>query len=136
MKTYHELISLPTYAERLRYLQLSAKVGAETFGRDRILNQALYHSSEWRRLKDQIILRDQGCDLAVPGLFVFDRVYIHHINPVTKEDIIERRENVLDPENLISCSFATHQMIHFGFEKPTEFTERMPNDTAPWKVAR
>lgn len=136
MKTYQELISFPTYAERLMYLKLSSKIGAETFGDDRFLNQVLYHSPEWKRTKDMIILRDNGCDLGINGLQIFDRIYIHHINPVTKEDILNRDIKVFDPENLICCSFDTHQRIHFGLERYAPLVERTPNDTAPWKVAR
>lgn len=134
MKCYSELILLPTFAERLDYLSTAQKVCEATFGDDRYLNQILYHTSEWRRIRNIVISRDNGCDLAIPDLPIFDRIYIHHIVPVTKEDIVNRARLVLDPENLISVSFNTHQLIHYGVksDKLPIMAERKPNDTCPW----
>ena len=135
MKTYEELISLPTYAERLDYLSLAGKPGAETFGDDRYLNQMLYHNPEWRRIRKYVISRDRGCDMAHSDFPLLDRVYIHHINPITPEDIINRSNKVFDMNNLISVSFDTHQKIHYGVksENLKEPVTRTKNDTCPWK---
>lgn len=134
MKCYNELILLPTFAERLDYLSTAQKVCEATFGDDRYLNQILYHTSEWRRIRNIVISRDNGCDLAISDLPIFDRIYIHHIIPVTKEDIVNRARLVLDPENLISVSFNTHQLIHYGVksDRLPIMAERKPNDTCPW----
>ena len=134
MKSYSELILLPTFAERLDYLSKAQKVGEATFGEDRYLNQILYHTSEWRRVRNLVISRDNGCDLGIPDLPIFDRIYIHHIVPVTAEDIINRTRLVLDPDNLISVSFNTHQLIHYGVksDKLPIMAERKPGDTCPW----
>lgn len=137
MKTYSTVISLPTFDERFRYLQLPGSVGSETFGCHRYLNQVLYNSKEWRTFRHQIIIRDNGCDLAdaehpIQG----SRILIHHLNPITKEDIVNRDPKVFDPENVICVSFDTHQAIHYGNEKYLELNkvvERKPNDTCPWR---
>lgn len=134
-RSYSEMIKLPTFAERLDYLSLVGKVGSETFGDDRYLNQLLYHNSEWRRIRNYVISRDNGCDLGILDLPIFDRVYVHHINPITAADIVNRSSKVFDLENLICVSFDTHQMIHYGVgsDKIKQVTVRSKNDTCPWK---
>ena len=136
IKTYSELISLPTFEERFRYLKLSGNVGEETFGNMRYLNQFLYSSPEWRHLRDQIIIRDNGCDLGMEGYDIFGKVIIHHLEPITVNDVISGNPKVFDPENLICTSHTTHNAIHYGDENliigaPIERTE---NDTCPWKM--
>ena len=137
MKTYTELITLPTFEERYQYCKLKAGVGDATFADQRYLNQVLYSSPEWRRVRRDVIARDEGCDLAHPDRPIVKKIYIHHLNPITIEDILKRRESIFDPENLICVSFDTHQAIHYGDEKlliPSKPTERTPNDTCPWKI--
>lgn len=135
IRTYQEVIKLPTFAERLDLLTLSGRVGAETFGNNRPLNQLLYHDPEWRRIRKFVISRDNGCDLAHSEFPIFDRVYVHHINPITEEDILNRSHKVFDMENLISVSFNTHQMIHYGLQANQVKTPiiRTEHDTCPWK---
>lgn len=135
IKTYSELIELPTFEERFDYLQLKGIVGQETFGFDRYLNQILYNSKEWKHLRNEIIVRDNGCDLALEGFEIHGRILIHHINPITIDDVIKRREMVFDPENLICVTHNTHNAIHYG-DKSLLITgpiERRANDTCPWK---
>ena len=135
IRTYSELIQLPTFEERFKYLQLNGTVGKETFGYDRYLNQLFYNSSHWRKRRDDIIKRDLGCDLAVVGFELQDRVYIHHMNPIRIDDLLEQSEYLMEPEYLICTSFNTHQAIHYGDESLLVGTliERTPNDTCPWK---
>lgn len=135
MRTYSELITIPTFEERFKYLQLNGEVGQDTFGFDRYLNQVFYRSPEWRRVRDQVIVRDNGCDLAHPEHEIFGRITIHHMNPVSLRDIEERNEDILNPEYLISTTHATHNAIHYGDESllPRDPVERRPNDTCPWK---
>ena len=135
MKTYSELITLPTFNERLAYLATASKVGKATFGEDRQLNQILYHNSEWKRIRNYVISRDRGCDMALSDFPIYDKIYIHHINPITKEDILNRSRNVFDLENLISVSFDTHQLIHYGVSSKNlqDPVIRTKNDTTPWK---
>lgn len=135
IKTYSELITLPTFEERFEYLQLKGTVGQETFGFDRYLNQILYNSKEWKHLRNEIIVRDNGCDLALEGFEIHGRILIHHINPITIDDVIKRREMVFDPENLICVTHNTHNAIHYG-DKSLLITgpiKRRANDTCPWK---
>lgn len=134
-RTYSELIQLPTFEERYNYLRLDGKLGEETFGVDRWINQMLYRSFEWRRLRYQIIARDAGCDLAVEGLEIPGKIIVHHMNPIDVQDIMHSSDNVLDPESLICTSLETHNAIHYGFMyKPEDMpAERTPNDTCPWK---
>lgn len=133
LKRYSELITFPTFEERLNYLRLSNQVGYETFGFDRYLNQNLYHSDIWKRLRNEIILRDNGCDLAIDGFTIFGKVIIHHLNPLTKDDIILGSSKVLDPENLVCVSYDTHNAIHYGSEpRSYSFVERKENDTCLW----
>ena len=135
MKTYSELISKPTFAERLDYLSSSSKVGDTTFGEDRYLNQLLYHDPEWRRIRNYVISRDRGCDMAHSDFPILDRVYVHHINPITPEDILNRSSKVFDLDNLVAVSFDTHQMIHYGVQSDRlkSPTVRTKNDTCPWR---
>lgn len=132
---YRELLQLPTFEERFNYLRLNGKVGIETFGFDRWINQRLYKSLEWKQLRNKIIVRDEGCDLAFPTMPCFGRAIVHHINPISEEDLINGDDSIFDPENLILCSLQTHNAIHYG--DPTilrqDLIERRPNDTCPWK---
>ncbi len=135
-RTYSKLIKMDSFIERYRYLKLTGNVGEETFGSDRYLNQMFYRTSEWLDLRKYIILRDKGCDLATPGMEISGKIYIHHMNPISKKDIAYKTEFLLDPENLVCCSFNTHQAIHYGDEHllpQIDFVERKPNDTVPWK---
>lgn len=133
--SYSELITLPTFTERYRYLRKSGIVGEETFGSHRYLNQILYTSPEWRSVRNHVIIRDNGCDLGMKGHEIRDRVYIHHINPITEDDILNRTPALFDMENLICVSFNTHQAIHYGDESLLpiiSFNERTPGDTKLW----
>lgn len=135
IKTYSELIKLPTFEERYQYLRLSGSVGEETFGFDRYLNQVFYRSQKWKSLRDHIIVRDNGCDLAVEGYEIYGRIIIHHINPITITDIERESDYLLDPEFLICTTHNTHNAIHYGDEKLliTAPIERRKNDTCPWR---
>ena len=136
MRTYTELLTLPTIKERYNYLRLGGSVGVVTFGGDRVFNQRFYESKKWRDVRRQVIIRDNGCDLGVPGYDLGDHITIHHMNPITREDIRnEEWEYLTDPEYLISCSYLTHQAIHFGDQSllPKVPIERKPNDTCPWR---
>lgn len=135
IKTYSELITLPTYEERFNYLKLEGVVGEMTFGFDRYLNQKLYTSQEWKTVRNQVIVRDNGCDLACEGYEIYGKILIHHINPIMVEDIINRNPIIFDLENLISTTHNTHNAIHYGDENllikgPIERTK---NDTIPWR---
>lgn len=134
-KSYSELQKLKTFEERFNYLKLSGTVGKETFGYDRILNQMLYKSPKWRRTRDKVIIRDNGCDLGVEGRNIYGRIIVHHINPITVEDILNERPEVYDPEYLISTSDLTHNAIHYSDENilVKDPVERTKNDTCPWK---
>lgn len=135
IRTYSELITLPTFEERFQYLKLNGQVGKSTFGFDRHLNQLFYKSDEWLRLRDQIIIRDNGCDLGVEGREIHGRILIHHMNPIRKEDILNRSRYLLDPEFLICTVKRTHDAIHYGDENLllTIPKERRKNDTCPWR---
>lgn len=134
-KTYSELIKLETYEERVKYLQTGSIVGDQTFGSHRVLNQRFYQTPEWRTIRRNIIIRDNGCDLGLEDCPIFGTCYIHHLNPITSEDILNRDPKLFDPENLICVTFDTHQLIHYGIEpRSRNPTERTPNDTCPWKV--
>lgn len=138
MKTYLELIKMDSFIERFEYLKLSGSLGAETFGADRYLNQMFYRSSEWKRLRNEIIVRDHGCDLGVPGCEINNQtIIIHHMNPITIEDIINNPTIALDPDYLITTSHKTHNAIHYGnfmeIKDGYSFCERSPFDTCPWK---
>lgn len=135
IKTYSELIQLDSFADRYSYLRIGDAVGRETFGYDRYLNQILYTSDEWRNLRRDIIVRDNGCDLGVDGFEIYGKILIHHINPITVEDVLRRAEKVFDPENLISTTLNTHNAIHYGDESLLLLLpiERTKNDTCPWR---
>lgn len=135
-KTYSELIKLPTFEERFRYLKLNGVIGEETFGFDRYLNQAFYLSEEWKRFRRGIIIRDNGCDLGMDDREIGGTIIIHHLNPITMDDILKRNIDVLlNPENAICVSHLTHQAIHYGDESLliTAPVERSKYDTCPWK---
>ena len=135
MRTYSELVRLPTFEERFRYLSLCGEVGSETFGFDRHLNQAFYRSKEWKKIRDEVIVRDGACDLAVPGREIFSRVVIHHMNPIGPADLQKVTDLLLNPEYLICTTHRTHNAIHYGDEEPlvTAVPDRAPGDTCPWK---
>lgn len=136
-KCYSELIRLPTFIQRYRYLKIGGVVGEETFGYDRYLNQILYRSPEWKRFRRDIIIRDEARDLACEGYEIIGKILIHHINPITVRDIEMRDPKIFDPENVISVTLNTHNAIHYGDESLliTEPLERTPYDTCPWKRA-
>lgn len=136
IRTYSEMIQIPTFIDRFEYLRLDGRVGVETFGFDRYLNQRFYHSSEWRSIRDYIIARDLGCDLAMEGYEIYGKIYIHHMNPITQMDIVHSNADMLDPEFLVCTTHNTHNAIHYGDVSllVTGPVERRPNDTCPWKV--
>ena len=135
LRTYTELSRLETFEDRYDYLRIGASVGVETFGYDRYLNQQFYHSAEWRRAREKVILRDQACDLGMLDREIFDKILVHHMNPMSREDILTGNETLCDPEFLITVSHATHNAIHYG--DPSLIVplvrERRPNDTIPWR---
>lgn len=136
--TYRTLSTIDSFDDRFEYLKLSGAVGAETFGSARYLNQGFYTSSEWKSVRDRVILRDEGCDLGVPGRLIRGRIIIHHLNPITELELIHGDDSLLDLDNLVCTSFITHQAIHYGdrsllYPDPIE---RHPNDTCPWKGGR
>ena len=136
IRTYSELITLPTYLERFNYLKLSGQVGVDTFGFDRHLNQKLYQRSQrWRDVRDRVIIRDNGCDLGVEGYEIYGKIIVHHMNPITIDDILNDRDWIYDPEFLICTVHNTHNAIHYGDEDLLVKApiERTPNDTCPWK---
>ncbi len=135
IRCYSEMVLLPTFEERFQYLRLDGVVGQETFGFDRYMNQYFYRSKEWRRVRDIVIARDAGCDLGIAGHEIFDRVLIHHMNPIRPEDIRDRSDILLNPEYLITTVHETHQAIHYGDESLliTAPIPRERNDTCPWK---
>lgn len=135
MRTYSELILLPTFEERFEYLKLDSKVGEATFGFERYLNQNFYHSYEWKQIRRDVILRDNGCDLGVEGYDIFGPIIVHHMNPVTSNDVVLATKELMNPEFLISTRLETHNALHFGDisllnNRPIE---RRPGDTCPWK---
>lgn len=136
IRTYSELSKLRTFKERYEYLKLSSVVGEDTFGYDRYLNQQFYKSKAWKRVRDQVIIRDNGCDLGMDDRYINSRIYVHHMNPITKSDIINLTEYLLNPEYLICVSKNTHDAIHYGSEEllyTNHMVERRPNDTCPWR---
>lgn len=134
IKTYSELKQLQTFEERYEYCKLGGIVGETTFGFDRYLNQQFYRSPEWKRIRREIILRDEGCDLAFPGYEIHSRIYIHHLNPISEDEILHGVEAIINPNNLVCVSFDTHQAIHYGDSSllPKTPIERRPNDTKLW----
>lgn len=135
IRTFSEIQHFNSFEERFEYLKLSGKVGRETFGFDRYLNQMLYKSERWKRLRNDIIVRDGACDLGVEDYDIYDRIIIHHMNPISVDDILNESEFVFSPEFLICTSLRTHNAIHYGdINLVTErFVERRKNDTCPWK---
>lgn len=135
IKTYSELRKLETHDERYSYLKLGGVVGRDTFGFDRYLNQDFYRSVLWRRTRNHVIARDYGCDLGVDGYEIHDRVYVHHMNPMTPDDIKHGNVDILDPEYLISVTLDTHNAIHYGDEsllRRRQLVVRQPGDTKLW----
>lgn len=135
IRTYRELSALNTFEERFRYLRLDGKVGQDTFGFDRLLNQRFYRSQEWKSIRDQVIIRDNGCDLGIEDRTIYGKILIHHMNPISPEDIQQQSNILLNPEYLICVSHATHNAIHYGDESllVTVPAERTRNDTCPWR---
>lgn len=135
IRTYSELVRLPTFEERFRYLKLDGLVGKDTFGFDRYLNQEFYRSKEWKEVRDFVIVRDNGCDLGMDGYEIVGRIYIHHMNPITVNDIVHSSDFLLNPDYLICMSHNTHNAVHYGDEDllVTAPVERRKNDTCPWK---
>lgn len=135
IKTYSELITLPTFEERYAYLRLKGTVGEDTFGFDRYLNQKFYRSAEWKRIRDYVIVRDNGCDLGIEDRTIYGKILIHHMNPITARDIQFATDALLNPEYLISVTHNTHNAIHYGDEGllVTGPIIRTKNDTCPWK---
>lgn len=134
-KTYSEMIKMDSFEKRFEYLKLSGLVGEATFGGHRYLNQMLYQSDKWKSARREVILRDNGCDLAHPDYQINGSVYIHHINPITIDDILQERPCVFDLENLVSVSFRTHNAIHYGNSDllPKGPVARTKNDTCLWR---
>ena len=135
VRTYSELKDLKTFEDRFNYLKLDGIVGEETFGYDRILNQVLYKSKKWRRARDKVIIRDNGCDLGIDGRDIYSRITVHHMNPISVDDVLKEREHVFNPEYLISTSDLTHKAIHYSNDDilPKDPIERKPNDTCLWR---
>ena len=135
IRTYSELIKLPTFEERYAYLRLGGRVGEATFGFDRYLNQMFYKSDEWLAIRDKVIVRDNGCDLGLEGREIESSILIHHMNPISKKDILERSDFLLNPEYLICTIKNTHDALHYGDENLLikDPIERRKNDTCPWR---
>lgn len=136
IRSYRELRQLRTFQERFEYLKLGGVVGRETFGFERYLNQTFYRGAEWKRTRQGIIVRDNGCDLGIPGLEIFDKIIVHHMNPITARDIELSRDIIFDPDNLICCSHETSNAIHYGdasllVRLPQE---RRKGDTLLWRA--
>lgn len=135
IRTYSELITLPTFEERFKYLKLNGKVGEETFGFDRYLNQIFYKSYAWLKVRDSVIIRDCGCDLGISGREIYGKILVHHMNPIEDKDLINKNDIILDQEYLICTTKNTHDAIHYG-DTDLLFTDpiiRSKNDTCPWK---
>lgn len=135
MRTYSELVKLPTFLERFNYLKIGGRVAEETFGFERYLNQRFYNTPEWKRVRSEIIVRDLGCDLGIEDREIHGRIIIHHLNPITVDAIRLKVDDILDPEFLICCAYTTHQAIHYGSEDllVLDPIERKPFDTCPWR---
>lgn len=134
IRSYSEMMELESYEDRLAYLSLGGIVSHPTFGGSRYLNQALYRSYEWKSFRNEIIIRDNGCDLACEDFPINDKILIHHINPLTLDDIKQRSRNIFDPDNVVCVSHLTHEAIHYGTEIPNRsMIDRTPNDTTLWK---
>lgn len=135
VKTYSELITFTTFVDRYNYLKIDGEVGKETFGFSRYLNQDFYHSKEWLKFRDSIIVRDMGCDLALNGYEIYESIIIHHLNPITGYDIVNRSKCIFDPENAVCTKLSTHNAVHYGDETLliTSPIERVKDDTCPWR---
>lgn len=136
MRSYSELIKLNTFEERFNYLKLDGRIGDETFGFDRYFNQKLYHSLEWERVRREVIIRDNGCDLGISDREIFGKIIIHHMNPISLEDIENHNPDILNPEYLISTAKETHDAIHYGDDsllESSKVNKRTKNDTCPWR---
>lgn len=135
IRTYSELITIPTFEERYRYLRIDGQVGEETFGFDRYLNQNFYRSQEWKHVRDYVIVRDHGCDLGMSDREIAGKIIIHHMNPIDSNDICHATDYLLNPEYLITTTHTTHNAIHYGDERLLYSgpVERTPFDTCPWK---
>lgn len=135
IRTYSELIQYPTFEDRFKYLQLKGRIGEDTFGFDRYINQRFYRSKEWQRIRDQVILRDKGCDLGIYDRELYERIIIHHMNPISVEDIRDATDYLLNPEYLVCTSHLTHNAIHYADESILVAgpIERRKNDTCPWR---
>lgn len=133
-RSYTELREIQGFRERFQYLKLSGSVGTATFGFDRYLNQKFYTSKEWRQIRHHVIVRDQGCDLGVLGYEILSKIIIHHMNPITVNEIVHGDDSILDPEYLITVTHQTHNAIHYGDEKqlPRLLIDRKPGDTKLW----
>lgn len=135
-KTYSELLRLKTFDERFKYLMLKGRIGIETFGYDRYLNQMLYTSPAWKKVRQQIIIRDNGCDLGLDEYPISGKPIIHHINPISIDDVLEQNSDIFNPEYLVCVSHETHNALHYGYESypdSLKVIERRPNDTIPWR---
>lgn len=135
IRTYTELSRFKTFKDRFEYLRLNGSVGIDTFGFDRYLNQIFYKSQEWRRIREKVILRDNGCDLGIEGLDIYHGLHVHHMNPITQEQLLHRDEDILNPEFLICVSLGTHNAIHYGIDSSEFFdltSERSAGDTKLW----
>lgn len=134
MKTYSELITLPTFEERFNYLLIGGEVAADTFGYNRYLNQDFYHSPEWRRFRRDMIIRDQGCEMALPPNEIHSRIILHHLEPIEANDILELTSKLMDPDNVVCVSHRLHNAIHYGDLSVLEpiFHIRQPGDTKLW----
>ena len=135
IRTYSELITLPTFEDRYRYLQLNGAVGKDTFGFDRYIKQQFYRSKEWQRIRDEVIIRDNACDLGMEGYEIHGRIYVHHMNPIMVRDIQSNSDYLMNPEFLICTTHRTHNAIHYGDENLLARApiERTKNDTCPWR---
>lgn len=135
IKRYSELVTFGTLLERFNYLKIGGKIGKETFGWDRWINQAFYSSPEWRKIRDEIIVRDNGCELGLDGYEIQGSIYVHHMNPITEEDILTHSALLIDPDYLVCCSYDVHQAIHYSNEDmlPADPIVRSRNDTCPWR---
>lgn len=138
VRTYRALSRLTTYDERFRYLALRGGVGDATFGHDRYLNQKFYSSAEWKRVRNFVIDRDNGCDLGIEGYEIYANLVIHHMNPMVVDDIVHGNDDILDPDFLITTTHTTHNAIHYGDQSqaPRQFVERQPGDTTLWGKRR
>ena len=135
IRCYSDLIKMDSFEDRFNYLALHGRVGQDTFGYERYLNQMVYHNHKWKALRDQIIIRDNGCDLGLEGYDIYDKIYIHHMNPITAGDIVNNSEFMWNPEFLICVSFSTHNAIHYGDESyltRNQVIERKAGDTRLW----